>query len=150
MWRGAPGCLPDLQQPRLISPIIVGCAGRAWDLPPAGSPQHSQPARGDTLVLQPSATLCVRHACEQRELHTRCAARGSSRDAAAAGQDGTPPSITPWLQPLSLGCPERPGLLVPGPLPLVTLLEGKKPRVAEWGAGHLGPAAMHVACLQVS
>lgn len=24
----------------------------------------TQPARGDMLVLQPSATLCVRHACE--------------------------------------------------------------------------------------
>lgn len=48
------------------------------------------------------------------------------------------------------GAPSVPDLLVPGPLPRVTLLEGKKPRVAVRGAGRLGPAAMHVACLQVS
>lgn len=48
------------------------------------------------------------------------------------------------------GAPSILNLLVPDPLPRVTLLEGKEPRVVEWGAGRLGPAAMHVACLQVS
>lgn len=55
-----PGCSPDLQQPRLVSPITVGCAGRAWGLLPAGSPQHSPLPAGTRLSFSPQPRcVCV-------------------------------------------------------------------------------------------
>lgn len=102
------GCSPDLQQPRLISPITVGCVGRAWGLPPAGSPQHSQPAPCPSAISHQPCCVCITPG-SVRAPHCP----GEQRDAAAAGQDEAPSSITPWLQPLSLGCPGHPGAACP-------------------------------------